>query len=261
MQINDYMLWIPSRYIPLWDGFGLEMYVMMTWLAITAGTIWWTGASWKLTDSLWKRAAALIIIAVVTIVFTRLFHIVFWGWAQTVDHPRLLTQLKSGRSIHGALAGFALSSLIISRLWHISPERPATIMSFWPVFGLICARIGNFWNSEMIGTPSDLPWAVRFYFSGDHGGISRHPVQLYEAILAAALLILMAVFYVKKNSRPFLIPTLALAGYGVIRFCCDFIKEKPGDLFGNWLSTGQILSLVLIIFGILLFQKKRAVSK
>ena len=259
--MNEHALWIPSRYISLWSGFGLEMYVMMTWLAIAAGTIWWTSASWKLTDALWKRAMALVVIAVVTIFFTRLFHILFWGWQQTIDHPSLLTQLKSGRSIHGALAGFTISAIIISRVWKIPLEKPADILSFWPVFGLICARIGNFWNSEMIGTPSDLPFALRFYFSGDHGGIPRHPVQLYEAGLATVLLAIMVAAFMRKTKRRFLLPSLALIGYSVIRFGCDFIKDDPGHLFGEWLTTGQVLSILFIAAGVFLLREPGADPK
>ncbi|MBN2718826.1 MAG: prolipoprotein diacylglyceryl transferase, partial [Deltaproteobacteria bacterium] len=146
--------------------------------------------------------------------------------------------------------------VFIARLWRVPAHRIAGILSPWPLFGLICARIGNFWNSEMTGTPSSFPFAIGFYFSGDHGAVPRHPVQLYEAVLTLLLLCIMLVVFLKKRAthRPYLLPALAVTGYSAIRFLSDFVKDDPGHLFGPWLSTGQWLSLIFGIGGILLLK-------
>ena len=47
--------------------------------------------------------------------------------------------------------------------------------------GLGFVRLGNFMNSELLGRPSDVSWAM--IFPSDPLGISRHPSQLYQALI------------------------------------------------------------------------------
>src|SRR6185369_9514389 len=59
-------------------------------------------------------------------------------------------------------------------------------------FAGFCIRIGNFINQEVLGTPTDLPWAVIFGHAADHSmPYPRHPVQIYEALVYLVVFFLL----------------------------------------------------------------------
>ncbi|MBN2340944.1 MAG: prolipoprotein diacylglyceryl transferase [Deltaproteobacteria bacterium] len=253
VESETHFIWMPARYVSLFGDFGVQMYDIVTVVALVVGATGWLVMTRQIRVGVKKRLLALGLIGLTTVFFTRLFHILFWGLEQNIAHPTLLVQLGHGRSIHGAVAGFWLSAFLISKLWRTPLPPLLNAISIWSVFGLVCARIGNFWNSEMVGTATTWSTGIGFYFHGDHGTVIRHPVQLYEAALALMLLVILIVLYVRirvtKTDHRYLPASVAFIGLGIIRFCCDFIKEEPGHLFGSLLTTGQILSIPLMLLG------------
>lgn len=129
-------------------------------------------------------------------------------------------------------------------------------------------RVANFFNGELYGTPSSLPWAVIFSNAGDLS--PRHPVQIYEALAEGPLLALIllallvirntyraavrknligAVYYSKGNLRPGALSLTYLMGYAILRFICEFVREPDiqlGYILGP-LSMGQIQCLFLLV--------------
>ena len=112
------------------------------------------------------------------------------------------------------------------------------------------ASYGNLMNSEIIGSPSELPWAFIFV-NVDH--IPRHPAQLYEALayLLSGLL-LFSLFKSKKYAPPNgFIFGLGATLMGTLRLLIEFLKENQVAFEeGIVLNMGQILSIPLIIAGI-----------
>jgi len=129
-------------------------------------------------------------------------------------------------------------------------------------FFLVMTRIGNFCNSELYGTPTDLPWGVIF---DRVDSVTRHPVQLYEA---AAFLVLFCVtlwLYLKrldKMHRGFL-AGLNITAAALIRFLLEFFKVSKKNIdFGNFsLHTAQVLCIPLFLLGlgILLYVRRHPV--
>ena len=114
--------------------------------------------------------------------------------------------------------------------------------------------MANFVNSELYGSPTEVPWAVTFV---QVDNLSRHPSQLYEAVLEGIILFLILIYFRKKNylEIPGLISALFLILYSIFRFIVEFFRvpdEQLGYLILS-LSMGQIISLIFIIFGIILF--------
>ncbi|MCB9202604.1 MAG: prolipoprotein diacylglyceryl transferase [Flavobacteriales bacterium] len=119
-------------------------------------------------------------------------------------------------------------------------------------------RLGNFFNSEIVGKPSDSDFAVLFkQQSLSYGAVvPRHASQLYESFLYLILfLVLYFLFFKTKiklyTGRLFGIFLISLFS---IRFFVEFLKEPQGDeyitLFG--LNSGQTLSIPFIIAGIII---------
>ena len=125
-----------------------------------------------------------ISIIVGTIVGARLGHVLFYEPGLILDDP-----LEVFAIWHGGLASHGGAIGIITALWVFHKRNP-TFSMIWLLDRLaivaaisgMCIRIGNFFNSEILGVPTDAPWAV-WFMQVDPAPIGRHPAQLYEALL------------------------------------------------------------------------------
>lgn len=119
-------------------------------------------------------------------------------------------------------------------------------------------RIGNFFNQEILGVPSTLPWAITFLHPVDGGApVPRHPVQLYESLFYfLAFLVLVLLWRSKPRFRR---PGRAAGLFMILvfgfRFLIEFIKVKQSVyvMEGSPLSMGHYLSIPLVLLGFLLY--------
>lgn len=170
---------------------------------------------------------------------------------------------EGGLSSHGGVVG------ILIALWvfyvHIKKKYPMltwVVMLDLAVIPALLAggfiRLGNFFNQEILGTATNVPWGIIFGRPIDQmTGFARHPVQLYEALFYFAFFFVLLAL--RKN-----VPKMYLSGKTVglffmityaFRFCIEFLKMPQSVLLpqGAILNMGQILSIPLILMGILLF--------
>jgi phosphatidylglycerol---prolipoprotein diacylglyceryl transferase len=124
-------------------------------------------------------------------------------------------------------------------------------------FVACCIRIGNFFNQEILGTITSVPWAVVFGdpFDGSTPA-PRHPVQLYEAICyLLTCFILLALWKLKRNKlRPGALVGLFFILIFGSRFIIEFWKQPQGMMIDeSYLQTGQYLSIPFIVAGFWLF--------
>ena len=104
---------------------------------------------------------------------------------------------------------------------------------------------------------SDVPWSVIFIKVDN---LSRHPSQLYEAILEGLILFIILIYFTNKNylNKPGLISGLFLIFYSIFRFFIEFFRvpdEQIGYLILS-LTMGQIISLVFASIGTAIFYLK-----
>jgi prolipoprotein diacylglyceryl transferase len=171
---------------------------------------------------------------------------------------------------HGATLGIFLGIFFFTRRNHLPLiwgfDRIAIVA---PLSGAII-RLGNLFNSEIVGYPSDVPWSFKFVyhdarrawyeFNGDVPAEiiadipSRHPAQLYEALCYFATFgILMWLYYRKDigRRRPGILFGVCMIGIFLTRFFIEFLKERQEAFEEGWaLDMGQLLSLPFIILGI-----------
>lgn len=243
--------WRPDqRPFPL-DMVGITVYEASVFLAVATGALVWMllarrrGIKWPVI------LAGVLGACAVCAVFTRAVHIVFWSWKIHMQAPwRIWTIFEGGYSVQGAMLGFIVFASVFSRAARAPLAQVADDLSWWTPIGTALVRVGNFWVGEIRGTPSIVPWAVRFYFSPDRGAISRHPVQLYESG-ACLLLIAAMIFASMRGARraPWTLSAMVLIGYPSIRFAFDFVKETDRLVDGFWLTTGQALCIPFFILG------------
>lgn len=175
----------------------------------------------------------------------------------------------SGLASHGAALGVIITSYLFTRkylhrnvLWLL--DRMAVVV---PIGGA-AVRVGNFYNSEIVGKASDLPWAVKFYQQSSGYGeiVARHPAQIYEAIGYLILGAIMLFLYHKTDKRKYLGALLGIFLFllFLIRFVVEFFKENQGEeavaqSLNIGLNNGQVLSIPFMLIGLYLFisSKKR----
>lgn len=173
----------------------------------------------------------------------------------------------SGLASHGAAISLLLTTLYYSI--KIIKKNPLWV---YDRLGIVIAlagffiRIGNFFNSEIIGKPTPPNSFFGVYFpqqSLDYGVIvPRYPTQLIEAFGYLSLFVLLWVLYKftdKKQKQGWLFGVF-LSLLWLIRFFAEYLKEPQGEEYISFLglNTGQILSLPFILIGIAcIFYSKR----
>jgi phosphatidylglycerol:prolipoprotein diacylglycerol transferase len=164
---------------------------------------------------------------------------------------------QGGMSFHGGLLGIILSSIIFAKKNNQDPFEYMDLVSLVAPIGIFFGRLANFINSELYGKTTEVLWSVTFTKVDN---LPRHPSQLYEAVLEGAILFLILMYFRKKNylTEPGLISGLFLIFYSIFRFFVEFFRvpdEQLGYLILN-LSMGQIISLMFVIIGTIIFYIK-----
>ncbi len=103
---------------------------------------------------------------------------------------------EGGMSFHGGLLGVVISILVFSNKNKLNFFKFSDIVSCVAPIGIFLGRIANFINGELYGKISNLPWAVIF---PNGGSVSRHPSQIYEALLEGVLLFILINFLALKK--------------------------------------------------------------
>ena len=188
----------------------------------------------------------------------RLGYVIFYNFNYYSNNiVDILKVWEGGMSFHGGLIGIIIASIIFAKKhYHDSFQYMDQVALVAPI-GIFCGRIANFINSELYGPPTDVPWSVIFIKIDN---LSRHPSQLYEAILEGLILFFILIYFRKKNylKKPGLISALFLIFYSIFRFFVEFFRvpdEQLGYLIFN-LSIGQIISVIFLTVGIILFYFK-----
>jgi phosphatidylglycerol---prolipoprotein diacylglyceryl transferase len=188
----------------------------------------------------------------------RIGYVIAYNLEYYLENPiEILMIWNGGMSFHGGLLGVIFATKLFSLNHKIDQFVFLDLVALSAPIGIFFGRVANFINSELYGIPTDVPWAVTFV---QIDKFARHPSQLYEAILEGIILFLILLYFRKKNyqKKPGIISGLFLILYSIFRFIIEFFRvpdEQLGYLIFN-LSIGQIISLIFILFGIIIFYFK-----
>lgn len=186
----------------------------------------------------------------------RLGYVLVYGDGYYLQHPeKILAFNEGGMSFHGGLVGVIIGGVIAAKITKIPFLTLADMGVIGVPIGLFFGRCANFINGELWGAPTDMPWGV--VFGGAAGTMSRHPSQLYEALLEGVVLFIILFALSRKTpARPrgtFFGTFLLL--YGLFRFVIEFIRQPDaqiGYLLGtDWFTMGQALSIPLMVAGVI----------
>jgi len=211
----------------------------------------------KLSSETLDNLALYLIIGLV--IGARLGHIVFYELDYYLANPSQIIQIwNGGLASHGAAIGVFLAyALFLWRNKKVNFWDYADAISIVTTLPIIFVRLGNFFNSEIVGRPTDLPWAVTFPRVDE---IPRHPSQLYESLLGLLILAILYPLWRKfhKKVKPGFFAGLFLILYFSTRFLVEFVKEYPLHPAALNLTTGQLLSIPFVLIGVgIIIRSKR----
>jgi len=208
-----------------------------------------------------------------TLIGARLGEVFFYNWDYFQDHlVEILLPVKEvadgsmffglikgwefsgyrGLASHGAAIGIITAMILYRRKYKYKSVLWILDRIVIPVsFGGIFIRIGNFFNSEIVGKYTGSSFGVVFENRGEI--LPRHPAQLYESLGYVIVFLVLRHLYwntQRKDQTGFLFGSFLVLLFSV-RFVVEFVKESQGGLetaLGVF-STGQWLSIPLIIAG------------
>jgi len=233
-----------------------------------------------------------------TIIGARLGHVFFYDWDSYKNRlweiilpfrfsPEFEFTGFQGLASHGAAIAFIVAMYYYSK--KVLNKHPLWILDRVTIpaaFGGIFVRLGNFFNSEIIGKPTDSIFGVKFVREfyrkseavrqtgiknvndaysaiGEDPKFSNlldavpysHPAQLYEAFGYIFVSIILWFIYWKTDkrmNRGFLFGMYLILIF-TVRFIVETVKQSQGgfqDMFNNALSTGQLLSIPFVLVGV-----------
>ncbi|MFL2632605.1 MAG: prolipoprotein diacylglyceryl transferase [Candidatus Marivariicella sp.] len=265
--------WSPNETLFEIGSFGLHYYSLMFVLAFTIG--------FKIVEKYFENEdiskdylePLFVYMVFSTLIGARLGEVFFYSWDYYQNHlleillpirennnKSLFGLIKGyeftgfrGLASHGAAIGIILGIIIFqfnyklkSTLWIFDKLTvPVTL-------GGVFIRLGNFINSEILGTYTNSNFGVIFENRGEI--LPRHPAQLYESFGYLILFLILRRIYPKTNHIQGYLLGVFLAGIFSIRFLIEYVKESQGGFeeILPFLSTGQWLSIPLIISGLII---------
>lgn len=195
------------------------------------------------------------------IIGARLGHVLFYEPSSYFSQPiEILKFWKGGLASHGATLGLIVAIIYFAKKKGMAITEVADRFSFSATLGAALVRLGNFFNSEIVGRITDQSWGVRFPRCHEDRHLTaigeqvplRHPSQLYEFGMAAfIMLVLWGVDRKLGEKRPRgLLGALFLSLYFTARFIVEFFKEYQTGLKDHQLLTmGQVLSIPIALAG------------
>lgn len=302
------MVWNPSEGIDL--GFFIIRFYSLSWvLAFVFGWYLMKNIFIRENEPIEKLDSLFIYTVIATMLGARLGHVLFYQSELFSEDPlsvflpiRTKPEFEftgfSGLASHGAAIAIILTMIYFSKKIMKRPLMWLLDRIVIPVsFGAIFIRLGNFFNSEIVGKETSSSCGVKFVqdfydkreaiqltqisdYKEAYKAISsqpqfsellnavpaKHPVQLYEAFGYVIVFLILYFLYWKTDARlkRGYIFGVFLILLWTVRFIAEFVKGSQGGFeeftIFNALSTGQWLSIPFVLAGIYIVVKSKKVN-
>lgn len=201
----------------------------------------------------------LILCALPTAIVGARLYYVFCEWEYYKDDlSKIIDTRSGGLAIYGGIIGAFLAVFIMCKIRKIPMAACLDFCVPYIPLGQAIGRWGNFVNQEAFGTTTTLPWGmtsadVSAYLSSNcpelDPAMPVHPTFLYESI--CNLFLFAILLQVRKKSKHDWETTCGyFIGYGIARFLIEGLRTDSLYLGNTGIRTSQLLSLLLVVFGV-----------
>ena len=189
----------------------------------------------------------------------RIGHCLFYEFDYYITKPwAMLTEIRNGgMASHGSAIGMLLGMWITSRKCKMPYIWWLDRLMIPVAIGGMFVRLGNLLNSEIVGSPTTLPWGFKFMRLRENWGLSadavvaQHPTQLYEAICYLITFFVLVWLYFKKDMarrKSGVMFGVGVLGIFLTRFFIELVKLDQEEFeAGMLLNMGQLLSIPFIV--------------
>lgn len=245
------------------------------------GSAWWLGRR-RVADNRYgvnaDQLSDLLFYGMIGVVVGgRVGYMLIYATPELVANPLSLFKVwEGGMSFHGGMMGVIIACIGWSWSLRRHPFDTLDLVAPLVPVGLGFGRMGNFIGGELWGRHTDAPVGMIFP-NALPGNLSldeirlqaaqglldheaRHPSQLYQAALEGVVLFALVLWFSRKPRPRYAVSGLFCLGYGLQRFVVEFFREpdkQMGYIAFDWVTTGQVLSLPMIAFGLFLLYWSR----
>ena len=236
----------------------IHAYGLMIALGVVAG-VWLTGRRLESCGGGTRDdASSMAMWAVLAgVIGARLYHVATEWSSFSGDLWRIVQIWKGGLGIPGGLlAGICVGLWATSRRG-VDPAIMANCAAPAIPLAQAIGRWGNWFNQELFGRPTDLPWALRVSDSkaiaaGYDPGTTFHPTFLYESLWNLALVAVLLWIDRRFRLRPPRLLAVYLLGYGLGRFWVEGLRIDPADELGGlrwnqWVAATVVVGAALYL--------------
>jgi len=193
------------------------------------------------------------------IVGARLYYVLCEWDYYSQDLKRIFDTRSGGLAVYGGIIGAYLAAFIMLRIRKIPFTTCADYCIVYVPLGQAIGRWGNFFNQEAFGTTTTLPWGMTSETVSDYlsrncpnldSSMPVHPTFFYEFTINIALFFFL--LWVRKHSKyAFETTSVYMIVYGIARFFLEGLRTDSLYLGNTAIRTSQLLSLILVVFGLL----------
>ncbi len=202
---------------------------------------------------------ALIVVAIAALIGGRLYHVIDQWQLYASDPLKIILPPYSGLGAFGGVVTGAIAFVVLARRYRVSAWRWADIVAPGIFVMQAVGRWGNFFNQELYGPPTSLPWGIAIdcaHRVADYPCTTFlptthfHPLFLYESL--SGLLGAVVLIWLSRRPWPWLrvgdFAGILLIWIGGVRFFLEFLR------IGNWrlgdIPTAQIFGAAFVVIGI-----------
>lgn len=202
----------------------------------------------------------IIIVAIAALIGGRAYHVIDQWSLYASDPLKIILPPYSGLGVYGGIATGVLAAWWYARRRGVPFARWADIVAPSLFVMQAIGRWGNYFNQELYGPPTTLPWGIPIDCAHRIAGVGYdytcavlpettrfHPLFLYESlsgILGAAVLIWLG-FRLRRQLRPGDLILTFFIWYGLVRFGLEFLRQDNWTFFGA--PTAQLVSVLFIL--------------
>ncbi|MBT4722163.1 prolipoprotein diacylglyceryl transferase [Candidatus Falkowbacteria bacterium] len=202
--------------------------------------------------------ALLIWFSVGAVIGARIYYVLY-SWSFYQDNLLDIFKIwNGGLAVHGVMIGGFIATLLMCKVKRINFWKIADLAVIGLVSAQVFGRIGNYFNQEIFGKPTDLPWGIPIeslnrpaeYLNSEY----FHPTFIYESLGNLVIFDLLLFFFLRfvkgqmSNVKGGSVFLSYLILYSILRFSLEFLRtDSSPELFG--IRWAQLFSVVIIMSG------------
>jgi len=202
----------------------------------------------------------MIVVAIAALIGGRLYHVIDQWQLYQNDLLKIVLPPYTGLGVYGGIISGTIAAYLYARSHGVSFLRWADIIAPGLFVMQAIARWGNFFNQELYGTPTSLPWGIPIdclhrvaaYPCAEFPEATArfHPLFLYESVsgIVGALVLVALGYRLRHRLRPGDLLFVFFIWYGAVRFILEPFRQD--NWLFNGIPTAQLVSLAFIAVGL-----------